>query len=174
MLQYLFINNSLNFMFDKTSIAQKEAQGVFTKTYSPLVASFKVGAYLFLIFLFDFFESFSLSIVAPFMLFGLHKRASNNRCSACWPPRPPRIHSDPPMLFSIIPCASFLLNFKAGINFPPLRKCPSTSAVFTSVTAMYHANFRSGQNLVAHFLSIEIGACILPICLLRSEEQTDG
>ena len=68
-LQYFCINNSLNFMFDKTSIAQKEAQGEFIKTSSPLVANFKVGASLFLIFLFDFFEFFCLSIVAPFMLF---------------------------------------------------------------------------------------------------------
>ena len=74
----------------------EEAQGVFTKTSSPLVTSFKVGASLFLIFLFDFFEFFCLSIVAPFMLFDLQKRASNNRWSACWPPRPPRIYSAPP------------------------------------------------------------------------------
>ena len=33
-------------MFEETSIAQKEAQGAFTKTSSPLVASFKVGASL--------------------------------------------------------------------------------------------------------------------------------
>ena len=81
-LQYLCINNSLNFMFDETSIAQKEAQGALTKTSTPLVASFKVGASLFLIFLFDFFEFFCLSIVAPFMLFDLEKRASNNIWSA--------------------------------------------------------------------------------------------
>ena len=43
-------------MFLKTSIAQKEAQSTFTKTPSPLVASFKVGASLFFIFLFEFFE----------------------------------------------------------------------------------------------------------------------
>ena len=56
---------------------------------------------------------------------------------------------------------SLLLNFKFGIHFPPLRKCPSASAVFTSVTAKYHAKFLSGQNLVSHFLSIEIVACLL-------------
>ena len=65
-------------MFDETSISQKEAQGAFTSTSSPLVASFKVGAYLFLIFLFDFFDFFCLSIVAPFMIFDLQKRARNN------------------------------------------------------------------------------------------------
>ena len=80
-------------MFDKTSIVQKEAQGVLTKISSPLVASFKVGASLFLIFLFDFFEFFCLSIVAPFMIVDLQKRASNNIWSACWPPRLPRVHS---------------------------------------------------------------------------------
>ena len=53
-LQYLCINNSLNFMFDETYIAQKEAQGAFTKNSSPVVAGFKVGASLFLMFLFDF------------------------------------------------------------------------------------------------------------------------
>ena len=41
-------------MFKETSIAQKDSQGAFTKTSIPLVASFKVGAYLFFIFLFDF------------------------------------------------------------------------------------------------------------------------
>ena len=81
-LHYVCINNSLNFMFDKTSIAQKEAQGAFKKTSSPLVASFKVGASLFFIFLFDIFEFFCLSIVAPFMIFDLEKRANNNRWSA--------------------------------------------------------------------------------------------
>ena len=65
-------------MFDETSIAQKEVQGAFTKTSIPLVASFKVGASLFLIFLFDFFDFFCLSIVAPFMIFDLQKRAGNN------------------------------------------------------------------------------------------------
>ena len=45
-------------MFDETSIEQKEAQGALTKTYSPLVASFKVGTSPFLIFLFDFFNCF--------------------------------------------------------------------------------------------------------------------
>ena len=83
-------------MFDETSIAQKEAQGPFTKTSSPLVASFKVGASLFLIFLFDFFEFICFYIVAPFMLFYLEKRASNNGWSACCPSRPPIIHSVPP------------------------------------------------------------------------------
>ena len=148
-------------MFDETSIAQKEAQEVFTKTSSPLVASFKVGASLFLIFLFDFFDFFCLSIVAPFMFFYLEKRASKNIWSACCPSWPPRIHSVPPMLFSIISCASFLQDCKVGINFPPLQKCPSASAVFTSVTAKYHAKFLSGQNLVAHVLSIGIGECLL-------------
>ena len=70
-------------MFDKTYIARKDAQGAFTKTSSPLVASSKVGASLFLIFLFDFFDFFCLSIVAPFMLFDLQKRASYNRWIAC-------------------------------------------------------------------------------------------
>ena len=70
-------------MFDETSIAQKESQGAFTKTSSPLVASFKVGASLFLIFLFDFFGFFCLYIVAPFMIFDLQKRAINNRWIAC-------------------------------------------------------------------------------------------
>ena len=55
-------------MFDGTSISQKEAHGAFTKTSIPLLVSFKVGAYLFLIFLFDFFDFFSLSIVVPFVL----------------------------------------------------------------------------------------------------------
>ena len=45
-------------MLNRIYIAQKEAQGAFTKNSSPLVASFKSGAYLFLIFLFDFFEFF--------------------------------------------------------------------------------------------------------------------
>ena len=67
----------------------------------------------------------------------------------------------PPMLFSIISCMIFLLNCKVGINFPPLRKCPSASVVFTSVTAKYHTKFLSGQNLVAHVILIEIGACLL-------------
>ena len=53
-------------MFDETSIAHKESQGVFTKTSSPLVASFKVGASLFLIFLFDFLDFFCDSIIDPF------------------------------------------------------------------------------------------------------------
>ena len=70
-------------MFDETSIAQKESQGAFTKTYIPLVASFKVGVSLFLIFLFNFFDFFFLSIVAPFVFFYLQKRASNNSWSAC-------------------------------------------------------------------------------------------
>ena len=80
-------------MFDETSIANKESQGAFTKTSSPLVASFKVGVSLFLIFLFDFFEFFCLSIIAPFMIFYLQKRASNNSWSACWDPKSPRTHS---------------------------------------------------------------------------------
>ena len=83
-------------MFDKTSVSQKEAQGAFTETSSPLVASFKVGASLFLIFLFDFFEFFCLSIVAPFVIFYLEKRASNNIWNACCPSWPPRIHSVTP------------------------------------------------------------------------------
>ena len=83
-------------MFDETSIEQKEAQGAFTKTSIPLVAGFKVGACLFLIFRFDFFELFCLSIVAPFMIFTLEKRASNNIWSACCPSWPLRIHSVPP------------------------------------------------------------------------------
>ena len=66
---------------------------------------------------------------------------------------------------SIISCTSFLLKYKVGINFPPLRKCPYASAVFTSITAKYHAKFLSGQNLVAHVISIEIGACLLLLCL---------
>ena len=37
LLQYLCINKGLNFMFGETSIAQKEAQGEFTKTSSTLV-----------------------------------------------------------------------------------------------------------------------------------------
>ena len=57
-----------------------------------MVASFKVGASLFLIFLLDFLN-FCLSIVAPFMIFDLQKRARNNIWSACSPPRLPRIHS---------------------------------------------------------------------------------
>ena len=83
-------------MFDETSIAQKEAQGAFTKTSSPLVACFKVDTSLFLIFLFDFFGFFCLSIVAPFMIFTLEKRASNNIWSACCTSWPARIHSVPP------------------------------------------------------------------------------
>ena len=70
-------------MFDETFIAQKEAQGAFTKTSSPLVVNFKVGASLFLIFMFDCFDFFCLSIVSTFMLFDLQKRASNNRWSTC-------------------------------------------------------------------------------------------
>ena len=70
-------------MFDETSIAQKEAQGELKKTSIPLVASFKVGASLFLMFLFEFSEFFCLSIVAPFMIFDLHKRARNNIWSEC-------------------------------------------------------------------------------------------
>ena len=70
-------------MFDETSIAHKEAQGAFKKTSIPLVVSFKVGVSLFLIFLFDFFEFFCFSIVAPFMIFDLQKSASNNICSVC-------------------------------------------------------------------------------------------
>ena len=69
-------------MFDKTSIAQKETQGIFTKTSSPLVTSFKVGASLFLIFLFEFFE-FLLFVVAPFMIFDLQNLVRNNIWSAC-------------------------------------------------------------------------------------------
>ena len=69
-------------MFDETYIAQKEAQGAFTKNSSPLVASFKVGESLFLIFLFDFFGFFCLSVVAPFMILDLQKRARNNSWSA--------------------------------------------------------------------------------------------
>ena len=83
-------------MFDKTSIAQKEAQGAFTKNSSSLVGSVKVGASLFLIFLFDFYEIFCLSIVAPVMFFYLEKCASNNSWSACCPSWPPKIHSVPP------------------------------------------------------------------------------
>ena len=83
-------------MFDKKSIAQKEAQGEFTKTSSPLVASFKVGASLFLIFLFDFFEFFCLFIVASFIIFELEKLESNNIWSSYLPPRPPIIHSVSP------------------------------------------------------------------------------
>ena len=74
---------------------------------------------------------------------------------------PPEFTVFPPMLFSIISCASFLLNCKVGINFPPFWKCPSASYVFTSVTAKYHAKFLSGQNLVTHVLLIEIVACLL-------------
>ena len=46
-------------MFNETSIANKEAHGVFTKTSSPLVASFKGGSSLFLIFLLDIFDLFA-------------------------------------------------------------------------------------------------------------------
>ena len=69
-------------MFDNTPIAQKEAQDAFTKTSSPLVASFKVGASLFFIFLFDFW-GFFLFVIAPFMIFDLMKLARNNIWHAC-------------------------------------------------------------------------------------------
>ena len=65
-------------MFEKTSIARKESQDVFTQTSSPLVESFKVGAFLFLIFLFNFFDIFCLFVVSPFIIFDLTKLARNN------------------------------------------------------------------------------------------------
>ena len=46
-------------MFEKKSISQKGAQGELTKTSSPLVAIFKVGTSLFLIFLLEFFNFFA-------------------------------------------------------------------------------------------------------------------
>ena len=52
-------------MFNGKSIAQKEAQGAFTKNYFSLVACFEVGAFLFLIFLFDFFEFFAFLSYLP-------------------------------------------------------------------------------------------------------------
>ena len=70
-------------MFYEKSIAQKEAQVAFAKKSIPLVASFKVGASLFLIFLIDFFEFFCLFVVAPFMIFELLNIAKNNIWSAC-------------------------------------------------------------------------------------------
>ena len=68
------------------------------------------------------------------------------------------------MVLSMISNASVLQNFKVGIDFLPFRKCPSASAMFTSVTARYHAKFLSCHILVSHVLSIAIVACILLLC----------
>ena len=52
-------------MSNETPIAQKEAQDAFTKTSIPLVESFKVGASLFLIFLFGFLNFFAFLSQLP-------------------------------------------------------------------------------------------------------------
>ena len=148
-------------MLDRTYIAHKEVQDEFTKTSSPLVASFKIGASLFLIFLFDVLNFFAFLLQLPLCFLTFRSVQATIDGVHVYLLSLPVSTVSPPMLFHAISCASFLLNFKVGINFPPLRKCPSTSAVFTSVTARYHANFLSGQKLVAHVLSIEIGACLL-------------
>ena len=101
-------------MFDKTSISQKDAQGAFRKTSSPFVAIFKVGASLFLMFLFDCFEFFCLFIVDPFMLFDLHNRERNNSSSAFWLPWTHIIHCVHPngVLHHL------MLNFPAELQIP--------------------------------------------------------
>ena len=147
-------------MFDKISIAQKDTQVALKK---PLVHWLKFLSWR--ISLFDIpiwiFQFFCLFVVATFMIFDLQKLASNNSWRACWPPWPPRIHSVHPngVLHHLI--REFPAELQSWNHFPPLRKCPSASAVFTSVRARYNAEFLLGQNLVSHVLSIEIGACII-------------
>ena len=65
------------------------------------------------------------------------------------------------ILFFIQCISNCLRKAKVGIIFLPFWKCPYASAVFTSTTYRYHAKSRSGQNLVAHVLSSEIGDCCL-------------
>ena len=111
-------------MFDETSIAQKEAQCAFTKTFSPLVASFKVGASLFLICLFYFFGFFCLFVVAASMLFDLLKLARNNSWRACWPPQDPRIHSVHPNCFFHHLMRKFLAELQCWNQFPAFAEVP--------------------------------------------------
>ena len=140
-------------MFNETSIAQKEAQGALKKHLFHWLQVLKLAHLCFWYSCLTFLN-FCLSVVDPFVLFTLRSVQATIDGVHVVPLSLPESTMYPPMLFSIISCESFLLNCKVGINFPPLRKFPSASAVFTSVTAKYHAKFLSGHNLVAHVLSI--------------------
>ena len=107
------------------------------------------------------FYCFCLFVVDPFMLFDLLNFTRNNSWRAWWPPVTPRIHSVHTNSVLHYLMRYLKHNCKVRINFLNLWKCPSSSAVFTSVTSRYHENFILFQNLVTHFISSEIGACLL-------------
>ena len=112
------MNSSLNFMFDKISIVQKEAQDVFTKTSSPFIVSFKVDASKFMIFLFDFLD------FLPFFRISLH---------TFWPSE---AHKEQQLAYMLTSWASHNSNFQT-------QSCsPSSHAQISCGSTKFESFFR--------------------------------